>query len=80
MPTGGNNVGTTRTPDTRPRSAKPLRIRSRSLSRLGISNVSSGMAETHPAEWIHLGGRGLLNAAEMTEITEAADNLRGPIP
>jgi len=61
-------------------SVRSLRIRSRNLSRQGISAVSSGMAETLPAGQIHPGGRGLLNAAEMTEITEATDNPRGPTP
>jgi len=80
MPTGGSSVGTTKTPDTQPTSVRLLRIRSRNLSKSGISDVSSGMAETHPAGRIHPGGRGHLNAAEMTEIPEPTDNPQGPTP
>jgi len=80
MPTRESGVSTTKTLDTRPRSVRPLRIRSRNSSRLGISADSSGMAETHPVGRIHPGGQGHLNAAEMTEITEATDNQQGTIP
>ena len=69
-----------KTSDTRPRSVRPLRIRSRNLFRLVISAVSSGMAETHLARRIHLDGRGHINAAEMTKITEATDKPREMTP
>ena len=47
---------------------------------LDIFALSSGIAETHPAKRIHLGGRGHLNAAKMTKKTKATNNPRGTTP